>query len=216
MAEREGCCKTPFFTIEWAMWANVNALYSAVFMFIGGVVAATMETINENSLPVHSFGVVARWIVIGLSLIIFFIEYPRGKRRKNKKNVERPGQSYIAPVINLTFFVGKIYIFRVIFYILAIIPCIFVLPAILSAITLFISCVCYFIAAINGEEWEAPSLAWGPGATQRDDTPKVGHTLPEAPSHPPPRPPPQARQGLSAPPSAPPPRPKTNLSDAPE
>ncbi len=33
-------------------------------MFIGGVVAATMETINENSLPVHSFGVVARWIVM--------------------------------------------------------------------------------------------------------------------------------------------------------
>ena len=58
-----------------------------------------------------------------------------------------------------------------------IIPCIFVLPAILGAITLGFSCICYFIAAINGEEWKAPSLAWGPGATKKDDTPKVSATV---------------------------------------
>ncbi len=33
-------------------------------MFIGGVVAVTMETINNESVPVHSFGTTARWIVM--------------------------------------------------------------------------------------------------------------------------------------------------------
>ena len=51
----------------------------------------------------------------------------------------------------------------------AIIPCIFVLPAILGAMCMSFACVCYFIAAINGEEWKAPSLAWGPGATSKKD-----------------------------------------------
>lgn len=93
---------------------------------------------------------------------------------------------------------------------------------------LFIACVCYFVvsqsidhvpyhicmcvplssqAALNGEKWRAPSLAWGPGRTQKEE-PTVGHTLPDAPSHPPPRPPQQVRETqFTEPPSAPPPRP---------
>ena len=33
-------------------------------MFVGGVVAATVELINTDSLPVHEYGAVARWIVM--------------------------------------------------------------------------------------------------------------------------------------------------------
>ncbi len=33
-------------------------------MFVGGVVAATVELINSQSSPVHSYGAVTRWIVM--------------------------------------------------------------------------------------------------------------------------------------------------------
>lgn len=117
------------------------------------------------------------------------------------------------------------------------VPALFVLSTILGAMCLFIACICYFVvsqsidaynynyttyfcvcvgcllvtlssqAALNGEKWKAPSLAWGPGRTQKEE-PTAGHTLPDAPSHPPPRPPQQVRETqFSEPPSAPPPRP---------
>ncbi len=35
-------------------------------LFVGGVVAATVELINLNSLPVHSYGTGARWIIMYL------------------------------------------------------------------------------------------------------------------------------------------------------
>ena len=60
-------------------------------------------------------------------------------------------------------------------------------------------------AAINGESWKAPTLAWGPGAAKKEDDQQV-KTIPDAPSVPPPRPPPQAAQSIGAPPSQPPPR----------
>ncbi len=59
----------------------------------------------------------------------------------------------------------------------------------------YISCQ----AALNGEEWKAPSLAWGPGAT-KEKSEQLGHTLPEAPSRPPPRPPQQKDAPTDAPP----------------
>jgi len=54
-------------------------------------------------------------------------------------------------------------------------------------------------AALNGEEWKPPSLAWGPGATKKEEE-QVGHTLPEAPSRPPPRPPQLSDAPTDAPP----------------
>lgn len=66
---------------------------------------------------------------------------------------------------------------------------------------------------MNGEEWKAPSLAWGPGKMVVEEA-TPGRTLPEAPSHPPPRPPPQTQEtSLSAPPTAPPPRPAHKHDD---
>lgn len=35
-----------------------------VVLFIGGVVAATVEIINFGSVPVHEYGTVTRWIVM--------------------------------------------------------------------------------------------------------------------------------------------------------
>ena len=63
-----------------------------------------------------------------------------------------------------------------------------------------------FQAALNGENWKAPTLAWGPGKTVVQKGPRVKE-IPQAPSEPPPRPPPQARYGLTEPPTSPPPRP---------
>lgn len=59
---------------------------------------------------------------------------------------------------------------------------------------------------MNGEEWTAPSVAWGPGAKSGKEEEQTGHTLPEAPSHPPPRPPPQLKEGLAPAPTDAPPR----------
>lgn len=41
-------------------------------MFIGGVVAATVELINSDSRPVHEFGAASRWIVMYPSDLVYF------------------------------------------------------------------------------------------------------------------------------------------------
>lgn len=202
------CCR-----VEWAMWGNMNALYAAAILFIGGIVGATVETIELDNDAPHNFGAVTRWIVIPISLFIFLVEYPRSARKNRGRNVERPGQNYIAPLLHNTYFIGRNYVVRFLVYMLLLVPALFVLSTILGAMCLFIACVCYFVAALNGEEWKAPSLAWGPGKMVVEEA-TPGRTLPEAPSHPPPRPPPQTQEtSLSAPPTAPPPRPAHKHDD---
>ncbi|KAL5467600.1 hypothetical protein EMCRGX_G031855 [Ephydatia muelleri] len=200
--------RKPLFKIEWAMWANMNALYAAACIFFGGVLGATVDSYSTNDIFPVSGGAVTRWMAIVIGLFVFFIEYPRSARRNQKTNVERPGQRYIAPIIQYTF-IFRIYIIRVLIYIVMIFPCCLVLSTVFGGMALFAAAVCYFLAAINGEVWKAPYLAWGPSATKpKDEDGPTTHTLPEAPTVPPPRPPPHLRAGASEPPSHPPPRPE--------
>lgn len=188
------------------MWGNINALYAAIFIFSGGVISASIpEVAIEDPFPTNA-GSGFRWINIIIGVMIFLIEYPRSARRVAKTNIERPGQSLLAPLLHNISFIGSNYIVRFLFYLVLVIPCFFVLPTIFGGMCLFFACLCYFFAALNGECWKAPSLAWGPGRTKKEEAPRVKE-IPQAPSEPPPRPPPQAKYGLEVPPSSPPPRP---------
>eukprot|EP00731_Ephydatia_muelleri_P026054 Em0018g154a len=96
----------------------MNALYAAACIFFGGVLGATVDSYSTNDIFPVSGGAVTRWMAIVIGLFVFFIEYPRSARRNQKTNVERPGQRYIAPIIQYTF-IFRIYIIRVLIYIVA-------------------------------------------------------------------------------------------------
>ena len=46
-------------------------LFIGAVMFVGGVVAATVELINSGSEPVHEYGAVARWIVMYPKVLVY-------------------------------------------------------------------------------------------------------------------------------------------------
>jgi hypothetical protein len=185
------------------MWGNMNAFYAGLFIFVGSVIAASIPEISVTGTFPTNVSSIFRWINILIGLLIMFIEYPRSARRSGKSNVERPGQQYIAPFLHILWFFGSNYIVRFLFYLGLMLPPLFVLSSIFGSICLFCAVICYFFAALNGEKWKAPSLAWGPGRTKKDKGPRVKE-IPKAPSEPPPRlptlPPTEA-------PSEPPPRP---------
>ncbi|XP_059008168.1 cytochrome b-245 light chain isoform X2 [Mustela lutreola] len=58
--------------IEWAMWANEQALASGLILIMGGVVA------TAGQFTKWYFGVYS----IGAGVFVCLLEYPRGKRRK--------------------------------------------------------------------------------------------------------------------------------------
>nr|KAF6285506.1 cytochrome b-245 alpha chain [Myotis myotis] len=70
--------------IEWAMWANEQALASGLILITGGIVA------TAGQFTQWYFG--AYSIVAGV--FVCLLEYPRGKRRKGS-TMERCGQKYM-------------------------------------------------------------------------------------------------------------------------
>jgi cytochrome b-245 alpha polypeptide len=57
--------------IEWAIWANVQAVYGAPSTLLGGIIG-TFDFKNEW----------AAYYAIIISVFIWLLEYPRGKRRR--------------------------------------------------------------------------------------------------------------------------------------
>ncbi|XP_003387341.1 PREDICTED: cytochrome b-245 light chain-like [Amphimedon queenslandica] len=195
------CCAC---TVEWAMWGNMNAFYAGLFIFVGSVVAASIPEIAIDGQFPTNVGSALRWINIFIGLFVMLVEYPLSARRSKKTAVERPGQRYIAPILHNLRFVGSNYIIRFMLYMIISVPVFFVLSSIFGGLCLLCACACYFAAALNGESWKAPTLGWGPGKTVTKKGPQIKE-IPKAPTEPPPRPPPQAREGLMAPPSGSPP-----------
>ncbi|XP_038662383.1 cytochrome b-245 light chain isoform X1 [Scyliorhinus canicula] len=76
--------------IEWAMWANEQALAAGLILLIGGVVGVAGQF---KSWEFAAYGIAAGAFVI-------LLEYPRGKRRKGT-TMERPGQRFLAAVVKL-------------------------------------------------------------------------------------------------------------------
>ncbi|KAM4833869.1 cytochrome b-245 light chain [Thomomys bottae] len=165
--------------IEWAMWANEQALASGLILIAGGIVATA--------------GRFAQWYFgaysIAAGVFICLLEYPRGKRSKGS-TMERCGQKHMTTVVKLFGPLTRNYYVRAALHLLLSVPAGFLLATILGTVCLAIASVIYLLAAIRGEQWM-------PIEPKPKERLQVGGTIKQPPSNPPPRPPAEARKKLS-------------------
>ncbi|XP_003460956.1 cytochrome b-245 light chain isoform X1 [Cavia porcellus] len=161
--------------IEWAMWANEQALASGLILVAGGIVATV--------------GRFAQWYFgaysIAAGALVCLLEYPRGRRRKGS-TMERCGQKYVAAAVKLFGPLTRNYYVRAVLHLLLSVPAGFLLATILGTVCLAIASVIYLLAAIRGEQWL-------PIESKPKERPQAEDIKPP-PSNPPPRPPAEARK----------------------
>ncbi|XP_014665672.1 PREDICTED: cytochrome b-245 light chain-like [Priapulus caudatus] len=158
--------------IEWSMWANEQALTSALLTFIGGVMGITQVFKNWG------FGLYG----IIISILVGLFEYPRGKRMKGTTN-ERMYQRFITVALSKLGFFSQNYFIRFILYILIGVPCCFQLPIVLGGICFFCTSIIYFVAAMKGESWKPAGLE----KPDRQGSQVVAGVVSNPPPVPPPR-----------------------------
>ncbi|KAM6223827.1 cytochrome b-245 light chain [Rhynchocyon petersi] len=162
--------------IEWAMWANEQALASGLILICGGIVA------TAGQFTQWYFGVYS--IVAGV--LVCLLEYPRGKRKKGS-TMERCGQKYMTAVVKMFGPLTRNYYIRAFLHLALSLPAGVLLATILGTACLAIASGIYLLAAIRGEEWT-------PIEHKPRELPQVGGTIKQPPSNPPPRPPAEARK----------------------
>ncbi|NXP65672.1 CY24A protein, partial [Chloropsis cyanopogon] len=151
--------------IEWAMWANEQALAAGL---------------SECGGP-------GRWRGPGhgrnaAGVLVCLLEYPRSKRKKGS-TMERCGQKYLTAVVKLFGPLTRNYYIRAVLHAALAVPAGFLLSTILGTVCLGIASGIYLLAAVRGEEWR-------PIEQKPRERPQVGGTIKQPPSNPPPRPPP--------------------------
>uniref|UniRef100_H0WGD5 Cytochrome b-245 light chain n=1 Tax=Otolemur garnettii TaxID=30611 RepID=H0WGD5_OTOGA len=165
--------------IEWAMWANEQALASGLILITGGIVATA--------------GQFTQWYFGAYSMypgvFVCLLEYPRGKRAKGS-TMERCGQKYMTAVVKLFGPLTRNYYIRAILHLMLSVPAGFLLATILGTACLAIASGIYLLAAVRGEQWT-------PIEPKPKERPQVGGTIKQPPSDPPPRPPAEARKKRS-------------------
>ncbi|KAJ8785939.1 hypothetical protein J1605_006899 [Eschrichtius robustus] len=164
--------------IEWAMWANEQALASGLILITGGIVA-TVGQFAQWYLGAYS-------IFSAAGVLICLLEYPRGKRSKGS-TMERCGQKYLTRVVKVFGPLTSNYYIRAFLHLGLSVPAGFLLATILGTACLAIASSIYLLAAIRGEKWT-------PIETKPKERPQVGGTIKQPPSNPPPRPPAEARK----------------------
>ncbi|NXE44210.1 CY24A protein, partial [Ptilorrhoa leucosticta] len=156
--------------IEWAMWANEQALAAGLSECgghgeLGGLVGG-------------------RGCAVGV--LVCLLEYPRSRRKKGS-TMERCGQKYLTAVVKLFGPLTRNYYIRAILHAALAVPAGFLLSTILGTVCLGIASGIYLLAAVRGEEWR-------PIEQKPRERPQVGGTIKQPPSNPPPRPPADARK----------------------
>ncbi|XP_062997059.1 cytochrome b-245 light chain [Elgaria multicarinata webbii] len=163
--------------IEWAMWANEQALASGLILVTGGIVAVSGQFKNWQ-FAAYS---------IAAGVFICLLEYPRGKRKKGS-TIERCGQKFFTPVVKVFGPLTRNYYVRAILHACLAIPTGFLLATVLGTVCLAIASVIYLLAATRGEQWDPIEMR----ARERPLEPGV--TIKHPPTNPPPRPPVEARK----------------------
>ncbi|XP_033012888.1 cytochrome b-245 light chain [Lacerta agilis] len=162
--------------IEWAMWANEQALASGLILVTGGIVAVAGQFKNWQ-FAAYS---------IAAGVFICLLEYPRGKRKKGS-TMERCGQKCFTTVVKAFGPLTRNYYVRAFLHICLAVPAAFLLATILGTVCLAIASGIYLLAAIRGEEWR-------PIEVRPRELPQIGATIKHPPTNPPPRPPAEARR----------------------
>ncbi|WAR12828.1 CY24A-like protein [Mya arenaria] len=93
--------------IEWAMWANEQAITTSCVLFLGGVVGIA------GMFKYWQFGIYGVFI----SLVIAILEWPRSKRKKGN-TTERRYQRPFTVIVNKFGVAGKNYFVRFVFYLM--------------------------------------------------------------------------------------------------
>ncbi|KAM5262634.1 cytochrome b-245 light chain [Ctenodactylus gundi] len=163
--------------IEWAMWANEQALASGLILITGGIVA------TAGRFTQWYFGAYS----IAAGVLVCLLEYPRGRRRKGS-TMERCGQKYMTAVVKQFGPLTRNYYVRAVLHLLLSVPAGFLLATILGTVCLVIASGIYLLAAVRGEQWT-------PIEPKPKERLQVGAgTIKQPPSNPPPRPPAEARK----------------------
>jgi len=131
--------------IEWAMWANEQAVASCFIILLGGILAVA-EGAKHVRWQIGAYGIV-------MSLLILFIEWPRSKRVKGN-TLQRTYQWIPAKMVACFGVVGRNYFVRFVFYLLATIPTVFNLGTIMGGVAMLCACIIYLVAAVKGESWK--------------------------------------------------------------
>ena len=163
--------------IEWAMWANEQAIASCSITLLGGIIGIT------GFFKGWEIGIYA----IAAGIVIFVFEYPRGKRL-NGRTQERMCQKPFTRILSCCGPVSRNYFARFIMHLILCIPLCFMLATILGGISLFITSMIYLVAAFHGEEWKPV------GIEELEETAKKDVKSFRQPKRPPPRAPPESNQ----------------------
>ncbi|XP_029987126.1 cytochrome b-245 light chain [Sphaeramia orbicularis] len=163
--------------IEWAMWANEQALASGLILLTGGIVGVAGQF---RGWQFAAYGVAA-------GVFVCLLEYPRGKRSKGT-SVARTGQYCFTVCVKAFGPLTRNYYVRAFLHAAICVPGGFMLATVLGCVCLGIASLIYLAAAIRGEHWE-PILPRT--ETQRKPVPP---SIKNPPSNPPPRPPPEMRR----------------------
>jgi len=149
---------------EWAMWANEQGVISSVVLIMGGILG-TAAQFRKWYFAVYT-------LVLGFLVLV--IEYPRGKREKGKKTVERWHQTPFTKFVKCFGVLGRNYWFRFVFYILTAVPPCFFLSTILGGASLVFTSLIYLRAAISGETWKPclPDEKADPSTNKPSEPPK--------------------------------------------
>jgi len=133
--------------IEWAMWANEQAIISTGILFLGGILA-TLSLTEGFTHTKWQIGAYA----MAFAVIMFIIEHPRSKRITGRTN-QRSGQYCTSRIVMTLGFLGSNYFVRFLFYLLAAVPCLFQLGTVMGGLSVLVTSLIYFVAAVGGEKW---------------------------------------------------------------
>ncbi|NWX03511.1 CY24A protein, partial [Caloenas nicobarica] len=162
--------------IEWAMWANEQALAAGLSECRCPFFALTLPPSTPFLDPPRS----------AAGALVCLLEYPRSKRKKGS-TMERCGQKYLTAVVKVFGPLTRNYYIRAVLHAALAVPAGFLLSTILGTVCLGIASGIYLLAAVRGEEWR-------PIEQKPRERPHVGDTIKQPPSNPPPRPPADARK----------------------
>ncbi|CAL1540087.1 unnamed protein product [Lymnaea stagnalis] len=160
--------------IEWAMWANEQAIASCFVSALGGILAVV------GQFKLWGIGVYA----IVIAVVTLILEYPRGKRQKGTSH-PRKFQHPLTSVVSQGRLLTRNYFVRFVLYLSISVPCCFMLPTVLGALCYMITSIIYLVAGIRGEEW-LPIIP---------NKEEVGPRVIEQPTRPPPRRPDTSQSG---------------------
>ncbi|XP_077420820.1 cytochrome b-245 light chain [Vanacampus margaritifer] len=161
--------------IEWAMWANEQALAAGLILLTGGIVGVS--------------GLFRGWqfaaYAVATGVFVCLLEYPRSRRAKGT-GVERKGQYCFTVCVRAFGPLTRNYYVRAFLYAGLCVPAGFMLATVLGCVCLAIASLIYLSAAIHGEHWE-PILP-------RVQPSRIAPSIKNPPQNPPPRPPAEMRR----------------------